>query len=138
VYCERDPDDLPARRIRFAKLARRSKMASAMLWALSWEQICDDPIELPDGRLLRTLPNAVEFIEELPKATHDRSEWQAAIEALLLVVDHDGDTLLAHIAIKRALNAGSRPIEPEPRRKLVKRHRVVRGIARSPQKPKLR
>jgi hypothetical protein len=57
-------------------------MVSAMLWALSWEQIFDDPIELPDGRLLRTLADAVEFIQELPKATHDRSEWQAAIEAL--------------------------------------------------------
>ena len=29
-----------------------------------------------------------------------------AVEALLLVVDHDGDTLLARIGIMRALNAG--------------------------------
>jgi hypothetical protein len=61
---------------------------------------------------------------------------QAAVQALLLVVDHDGDTLLARIGIMRALNADG--AEPEPQRNLVKRSRVIRGIARSPQKPKLR
>jgi hypothetical protein len=57
--------------------------------------------------------------------SHDRPEWQAAVQALLLVVEYDGDTLLAYIGMKRALNAG-RPTEPpELRRKRAKKHRII-------------
>jgi hypothetical protein len=31
-------------------------------------------------------------------------EWQAAMEALLLVAEHDGPTMFARIGIMRALN----------------------------------
>jgi hypothetical protein len=41
-----------------------------------------------------------------------------------LVVALDGDTRLAYIGIKRALNAGNE-LEPEPRRKGVKKHRII-------------
>jgi len=30
------------------------------------------------------------YITKLPKAEHGAEEWQAAMEALLLVADHDG------------------------------------------------
>jgi hypothetical protein len=63
---------------------------------MSSEQDFHDPIELPDGRVLRTLRYAGQFIQELPKAAHDRPEWQAAIQALLLVVECDGDTARLH------------------------------------------
>jgi hypothetical protein len=33
-------------------------------------------------------------------------EWQAAIEALMLVVERDGPTMLARIGVMRALNRG--------------------------------
>jgi hypothetical protein len=42
------------------------------------------------------------------KAMQERSEWQAAARALLLVVECDGDRLLAYIGMKRALNAAKR------------------------------
>jgi hypothetical protein len=45
---------------------------------LSWEQAFHDPIELPDGRQLRTLRDAGHYIQELPRAVQDRPEWQAA------------------------------------------------------------
>jgi hypothetical protein len=61
---------------------------------MSWEQVFHEPIELPDGRVLRTLRDAGEFIQ----ATHGRPEWRAAMRALLLVVEHDGDPLLAYMA----------------------------------------
>jgi hypothetical protein len=32
----------------------------------SWEQLFFDPIELPDGRVLRSLCDAGEFIQSLP------------------------------------------------------------------------
>jgi hypothetical protein len=40
---------------------------------------------------------------ESPRAG-DAEEWQAAMEALLLVVEHGGPTMLARIGIMRALN----------------------------------
>jgi hypothetical protein len=41
---------------------------------------------------------------KLPKAEHDIPEWQAAMEALLLVVEHNGPTMFARIGVMRALN----------------------------------
>ena len=87
---------------------------------MSWQQFFRDPIELTDGRVLRSLRDAGEFIQMLPKATQDRPEWQAAVEALLVVVEHDGDTLPVRIGIVRALNA-SKTSEPQTRRKTTKR-----------------
>lgn len=92
---------------------------------MSWEQELFEPIELPDGRVLRTLRDAGHFIQDLPKATHDRPEWLAAVKALLLVVECNGDTLLAYIGIKRALGAGKQ-LEPAPRRKRAKKHSIIR------------
>jgi len=39
-----------------------------------------------------------------PKAEHDAPEWQAAMEALMLVEEHDGPTMFARIGVMRALN----------------------------------
>ena len=50
----------------------------------------DEPIMLPGGRMLFTLRDAANYITKLPKAEHDAEEWLAAMEALLLVVEHDG------------------------------------------------
>src|ERR1700720_3160117 len=52
----------------------------------------------------RTLRDAAQYITKLPKAEHDADEWQAAMEALLLVAKLDGPPLFARIGIMRALN----------------------------------
>jgi hypothetical protein len=57
-----------------------------------------------DGKTLRTLRDAAQYIMKLPKAEHDADEWQAAMQALLLVAEQDGPTMLARIGIMRALN----------------------------------
>ncbi|MDH2354844.1 hypothetical protein QCM80_29875 [Bradyrhizobium sp. SSUT112] len=69
-----------------------------------WQRTFDDPILLPDGRKLITLRDAATFITKLPKREHDASEWQAAIEALMLVADLGGPTMFARIGVMRALN----------------------------------
>ena len=51
-----------------------------------------------------TLRDAAEYITELPKAEHDADDWQAAMQALLLVAEHDGPPMFARIGIMRALN----------------------------------
>jgi len=38
------------------------------------------------------------------KVEHDADEWQAAVEALLLVVELNGPTMMARIGVTRALN----------------------------------
>jgi hypothetical protein len=54
----------------------------------------------------------------LPKAEHDAPEWQAAIRALMLVVEHDGQTLLARIGMMRALYPlGAPTLTPRKKRR---------------------
>jgi hypothetical protein len=43
----------------------------------------DDPITLPNGRVLKTLGDAGHYVARLPKATQQRPEWQLAAEMLL-------------------------------------------------------
>jgi hypothetical protein len=48
---------------------------------------------------LVTRRDAAEYITELPKAEHDVEEWQAAMEALLLVAERAGPAMFARIGI---------------------------------------
>jgi hypothetical protein len=77
---------------------------------VSWDHKFFDPIELPNGKMLVTLRDAATYITKLPKAEHDAAEWQAAMEALLLVAESGGPTMFARIGVMRALN---RQIERE-------------------------
>ena len=52
-----------------------------------WSRAFDEPIPLPDGRKIVTLRDAGDYITKLPKADHTAPEWQAAMEALILVAD---------------------------------------------------
>jgi hypothetical protein len=93
---------------------------------VSWDQQFFDPIELPSGRKLVTLRDAALYITKLPKAERDAPEWQAAMEALLLVAEHDGPTMFARIGVMRALQRHKRKAAPAPRLKPAKAYRIVR------------
>jgi hypothetical protein len=71
-----------------------------------WQRKFEDPIPLPDGRTLVTLRDAATYVTALPKKEAALPEWQAAIEALMLVVRSAGPTMLARIGVMRALNRG--------------------------------
>jgi len=71
-----------------------------------WSRPFTDPIPLPNGGTLITLRDAANFITKLPKREHDAPAWHTAIEALMLVAEHGGDTMLPRIAIVRALYRG--------------------------------
>jgi hypothetical protein len=72
---------------------------------VSWDQEFFDPIILPGRKQpLRTLRDAAQYITRLPKAEHDADEWQAAMQALLLVAEQDGPPMFARIGVMRALN----------------------------------
>jgi hypothetical protein len=69
-----------------------------------WCRPFEDPIPLPRGRQLVTLEDAGNYITKLPKSEHSAPEWQAAMEALILVAEKNGPTMLARIGVMRALN----------------------------------
>ncbi|MFB9267511.1 hypothetical protein ACFFWD_30940 [Bradyrhizobium erythrophlei] len=69
-----------------------------------WQRKFEDPIELPDGRVLVTLHDAATYITELPKKESAAPEWQIAISELMLAVERHRPTMLAWIAVKKALN----------------------------------
>jgi hypothetical protein len=49
------------------------------------------------------LEDAAKYIQKLPKAEQQLAEWQAAVEAMLLVVERNGPTMMARIGFMRAL-----------------------------------
>jgi hypothetical protein len=90
---------------------------------VSWDQPFFDLIELPGRKPLVTLRDAALYITKLPKAEHDAEEWQAAMEALMLVAEHDGPTMLSRIGVMRALHR-HKP-KAAPRRKRAKAYRII-------------
>jgi hypothetical protein len=67
-----------------------------------WSRPFDDPIDLPRGRTLVT--DAGNYTTKLPKAEHSAPEWQAAMQALMLVATRGGATMQARIGVMRALH----------------------------------
>jgi hypothetical protein len=69
-----------------------------------WKRRFDHPIPLPRGRQLVTLRDAGNYITKLPTTEHEAAEWQAAMEALILVATLGGPTMFARIGVMQALN----------------------------------
>ena len=68
-----------------------------------WGRELDEPIELPDGRKR----DAASYITALPKKEADASEWQAAIETLMLMVELGGPTTFARIDVDKTVSGTS-------------------------------
>jgi hypothetical protein len=66
-----------------------------------WGRSFGEPITLPKSKKLVTLRDAANYITSLPKKDAALPEWQAAIEALMLVVEPNGPTMFARIGIMR-------------------------------------
>jgi hypothetical protein len=71
-----------------------------------WSRKFDDEIVTPHGRELFTLRDAGEYIAALPPLVQKMPQWKTAVAALRMVVDTEGPTLLARIAMVRALKSG--------------------------------
>jgi hypothetical protein len=90
--------------------AKRPRYWESLILSRSgWARKFKVPIPLPKGKPLATLRDAALYITKLP---HDTEEWQAAMEALLLVAEHGGPTMFARIGVMRALNRAS-PVSPD-------------------------
>jgi hypothetical protein len=94
-----------------------------------WDRPFAESVELPKGRTLVPLRDAALYITKLPKAEHDAEEWQAAMEALMLVTDLGGPTMFARMGMMRALNGGTSTRATRssgPRKKAARKYRIVR------------
>jgi len=74
---------------------------------------------LPPSLLYRSISPRVSptgnYIATLPKAEHEAAEWQAAMEALILVATHGGPTMFARIGVMRVLNRRAAQGDPADR-----------------------
>jgi hypothetical protein len=95
-----------------------------------WSREFDEPIALAGGRTLRTLHDAATYITGLPKKRESAlPEWQAAIEALVLVTDRGGPTIFifARIGVMRALNRHiERVFDPSRKEKHWRQRKLAR------------
>jgi hypothetical protein len=69
-----------------------------------WGRPFEEPIDAPGRRKLATLLDAGEYIAGLPRKEHAAPEWQAAMQALIMVAEGGGPTMFARIGVMRALN----------------------------------
>src|SRR6202051_2023217 len=107
--------DASVRRLRDVHPGRRGSIR--LMPPTGWKRQFDDPIPLPRGRQLVTLEDAGKYITRLPKAEHTMPEWQAAMEALILVATSGGPTIFARIGVMRALNRNvERVLDPSRKR----------------------
>jgi hypothetical protein len=78
-------------------------------------------------RKLLTLQDAATHITNLPTKESDLPEWQAAIEALMLVADRRGHTMFARIGAMRALNRHvERVFDPSRKEKQWRQRKLAR------------
>ena len=88
---------------------------------MTWSDKFEDPVP---G--LRTLRDAADHIQKLPKAEQVLPHWQDAVEHLIKAAELEPAWLMfAEMAMLKALHHGSVKVK-EPRRKRVKVYRVVR------------
>jgi hypothetical protein len=69
-----------------------------------WQRPFEDPVLLPDGRVLITLRDAADYMMKMSKAEHATPEWQAAGEAVIMAAEGRGPLLHARVGMLRALN----------------------------------
>jgi len=60
---------------------------------MSWSKSFADPIELPNGRVLRTLRDAGHYVTSLWKADQAKPHWQTAARELTMAAERGGNRL---------------------------------------------
>ena len=88
---------------------------------MSWDRPFDFPVP---G--LRTLREAAEYMVKLPKAEQDKPHWQTAAFVVREAAEGRGPVLHAAIGMNKALTHGQPSPVKEPRRKVVRKYKVIR------------
>lgn len=74
-----------------------------------WSLPFDEPIELPNGKMARTLRQAADYVMGLPKTEHSHPKWQHAIHALILAAEGRTLMMIARIGMMQAINRADEP-----------------------------
>jgi hypothetical protein len=70
-----------------------------------WQRKFDDPIELPDGRKLRTLAEAMAWLaKEIPKSEHRMEKVQTAAHLVTRAAERGGRIIFAQIGMLQAIH----------------------------------
>jgi hypothetical protein len=97
---------------------------------MSWSRAFHVPIITPEWLdAPHNLRDAGEYIQQLPRAQHERPEWQAAAEMLLAAVEGSGPLMFAETTMRKSVNTGKPALN---------RHQVARGGGNSPRRHRQR
>jgi hypothetical protein len=65
----------------------------------------DEPIELPDGRKLKTLAEAMAWLaKEIPKSEHKMEKVQTAAHLVTRAAEHGGPMIFARMGMLQAIH----------------------------------
>jgi hypothetical protein len=91
-----------------------------------WSRHFAEAIPVQGRTPILTLREAAQFVLALPKAEQDAPAWQTAAEILKFVAESGGDTMLARIALLKALHHREPKAAQKPRRKKVRSYRIAK------------
>ena len=70
-----------------------------------WSRRFDEPIELPNGKKLQTLKDAIAWLaKEVPKAEHGMKQVRAAAHCVTQAAENNGPMIFAQIGMMQAIN----------------------------------
>ena len=93
---------------------------------MPWSTPFDDPVPTPQGKPLKTLRDAGEYIRRLPAKTQKLAHWQTATAILIRAAEGRDFLMHARIAMLRALHHGKPEPDDAPRVKRSKAYRIIR------------
>jgi hypothetical protein len=72
---------------------------------VSWSRRFEEPIELPDGRKLKTLAEAMAWLaKEVPKSEHKTEKVQTAAHLVTRAAEHGGPMIFAQMGMLQAIH----------------------------------
>src|SRR5882724_8293828 len=72
---------------------------------VSWSRRFEEPIELPDGRKLKTLAEAMAWLaKEIPKSEHKMEKVQTAAHMVTRAAEHGGPMIFAQMGMLQAIH----------------------------------
>ena len=71
---------------------------------MSWSRRFEEPIELPDGRKLKTFAEAIAWLaKEIPKSEHKMEKVQTAADLVMRAAEHGGPMIFAQTGMPQAI-----------------------------------
>ena len=92
-------------KLRLRLLLYRSRLFRLRGFVVSWSRRFDEPIELPDGRKLNTLAEAMAWLaKEIPKSEHKLEKVQTAAHLVTRAAEHGGPMIFAQMGMLQAVH----------------------------------